>query len=136
MSLGFIARGYGLAAPSARLYYGELFLHYWQTKFDTCLLGFLLLGRGCCVGVTMIASGSPNFRRFCALRLAGKIQVGIIPTCVSSEGRIMPFCTIFKQIPTSACASRHAPCEPCWIAFRIISPAASCLLIIFLFIIG
>ena len=83
----------------------------------------------------MIASGLLNFRCYCALRLKGKSQVGIIPICVSSEGRMMPFCTIFHKC-MSACASRHAPCIPCWIAFIIICPAAWCLLIIILFIIG
>jgi hypothetical protein len=32
----------------------------------------------------------------------------------------MPYCIIFPRLPTSACASRHAPCVPCWIAFIII----------------
>ena len=62
----------------------------------------------------MIASGLLYFRRCCALRLEGVIQVGTIPTCVSSEGRMMPCCTIFSRLPMSACASsRHAPCVPC-----------------------
>jgi len=68
----------------------------------------------------MIASGLLNFRRCCALKLEGKSQVGIIFICVSSEGRIMPCCSIFSRLPTSACASRHAPCVLCRIAFRII----------------
>jgi hypothetical protein len=50
------------------------------------------LGRGCWVGVTMIASGLLNFRRCCALRLEGKSQDGIIPACVSSAGHTMPCC--------------------------------------------
>ena len=37
-------------------------------------VGFCL-GRGCWVGVTMIAPGLLNFRRRCALRLEGKNQV-------------------------------------------------------------
>jgi len=69
----------------------------------------------------MIASGLLNFRCYCALRLKGKSQVGIIPICVSSEGRMMPCCTICSRLPTSACASRHAPCVPCRIACRIIT---------------
>ena len=48
----------------------------------------------------MIASGLLNFLRCCALRLEGKSQVGIIPICVSSEGRIMPCCTISSRLPT------------------------------------
>jgi len=60
----------------------------------------------------MIASGLLNFRRCCALRSEGKSQVAFIPICVSSEGRVMPYCTIFSRLPTSACASRHAPCVP------------------------
>jgi hypothetical protein len=40
------------------------------------------------------------------------------PICVSSEGRIMPCCTIFSRLPTSACASRHAPCVPFWISSK------------------
>jgi len=84
----------------------------------------------------MIASVLLNFRRCCALRLEGKIQVGIILICVSSEGRMMPCCTIFSRLPTSTCASRHAPCVPCRIAFKIICPAALCLLIVILFIMG
>jgi hypothetical protein len=58
----------------------------------------------------MIASGLLNFRCCCALE--GKSQVGIIPIYVSSEGRMMPCCTIVARLPTSACASRHAPCVP------------------------
>jgi len=85
----------------------------------------------------MIASGLLKFRHCCALKLEGNIQVEIIPIiCVSSEGRIMPCCTIFPRLPTSACASRHASCVPCWIAFLIVRPAALCLLIITLFIMG
>ena len=60
------------------------------------------LGRGCWVGVTMLASGLLDFRHCCALRLEGKSQVGIVPICVSSEGRIMPFCTNVARLPTSA----------------------------------
>ena len=65
----------------------------------------------------MIASGLLNFRRCCALRLEGNHQVGIIPICVSSEGRMMPN-IIFSRLPTSVCASRHAPCAR--IVFKII----------------
>ena len=79
---------------------------------------------GCWVGVNMNASGLLNFR-CCALRLEGKSQVGIIPTCVSSEGRITPCCTNVARLPTSACASMEAPCVPCWIALIIICPAAA-----------
>ena len=50
------------------------------------------LGRDCWVRVTMIAYGLLNFRHCYALRLDGKSQVGIIPSCVSSEGRIMSCC--------------------------------------------
>ena len=67
----------------------------------------------------MIASGLLKFRHCCALKLEGNIQVEIIPIiCVSSEGRIMPCCTIFPRLPTSACASRHARRVPCWITFN------------------
>jgi len=62
----------------------------------------------------MIASGSLDFCRCRALRLEGMSQVGIIPIRVSSKVRIMPCCTIVvARLPTSACASRHAPCVPC-----------------------
>ena len=81
----------------------------------------------------MIASGLLNFCHCCALRLEGKSQVGIIPICDPSEGHIMPCCIIFARLPTSACASRHAPYVPCWIVLRTICPAALCLLIISLF---
>jgi hypothetical protein len=47
-----------------------------------------LLERGSCwVGVTMIASGLLNLRHCCTLRLDSKNQIGIIPICVSAEGR-------------------------------------------------
>jgi hypothetical protein len=69
-------------------------------------VGFCL-GRGCWVRVTMFISGLLNFRRCCALRLEGKSQVGSISICVSSEGHIPPCCTIFPQLSTFACASRH-----------------------------
>jgi len=61
----------------------------------------------------MIASGMLNFRCCCALRLESKSQAGIIPIYVSFGGRIMPCCTNFSRLPTSACVSRHAPCVPC-----------------------
>ena len=48
----------------------------------------------------MIASGLLDFHRYSALKLEGKIQVGIVPTCVSSEECIMPCCTI-ARLPTS-----------------------------------
>jgi len=44
----------------------------------------------------MTRSGLLNFRRCCALILEGSSQVGIIPNCVSSEGRscfVVPFFT-------------------------------------------
>ena len=94
------------------------------------------LGCGCWVGVTMIASDLLNFRHCCALRLEGKSQVGIIPICVPSKGRIMPCCIIVARLPTYACASRHAPFVPRWVAIRIICAAALCLLIVILFIMG
>jgi hypothetical protein len=61
----------------------------------------------------MIASGLLNFCRCFALKMQGNSQLGINPIRVSSEGRIMPCCTIVSRLPTSACASRHAPCVPC-----------------------
>ena len=84
------------------------------------------------------SSGLLNFCHCCALRLEGMIQVRIIPICVSSEGRMMPYyCIVFSRLPTSACATMYAPCVPCRIAFRIIiCPAALCLLMIILFIMG
>jgi len=56
--------------------------------FFICLLGFgaWLLDRSNCDRT----SGLPNIRRCCALKLEGKSQVGIIPVCASSEGRMMP----------------------------------------------
>jgi len=128
------SQGYGLAAPSARLSRATL-LAFLTDLVWYVFVGFRL-GHGYWVGVTAIASGLLNFRCCCALRLEGKSQVGIIPICVSSEGRIMPCCTIVLRLPTSACASRHAPCVPCWIAFKTIRPAALCLLILVLFIMG
>ena len=108
MSLNFIARRYALAAPSTRLVWVALLAFLadlvWYVYVEFCL------GRGCWVGVTMIATGLLNSRCWCALRLEGKSQTGIISNCVSSEGRVMPCCAIFSQLPTSACASRHAPC--------------------------
>ena len=127
MSLGFIARRNGLAAPSARL-----------SRASACIIGRHRLihvcwvsnfGRNCRVGVTiMIASGLINFRCCCALRLDGNSQVGIILICVFLEKRVVPWCNIAAQLPTSACASRQVPCVPCWIAFIIICPFALCLL--------
>jgi len=37
--------------------------------------------------------------------LEGKSQVGIISICVTSEGRIMPCCSILSRLPTSFFAS-------------------------------
>jgi len=76
-----------------------------------------LLGQG----TYIIASGLLFFRSCCALILEGKSQGGIITICVSSKGRTMHYCTIFSRLPTSACASRHAPYVSCWMAFRIIA---------------
>jgi len=85
----------------------------------------------------VIVSGLLNFRRCCcALRLEGKSQVGIISIVFCSTGRIVSCCTIFLQLPTPACASRHAPCVPCWMALIIICPAALCLFMIIPFIMG
>jgi len=67
----------------------------------------------------MIASGLLDFCRCCALRLGNNGQIKIIPFCVSSEERIMPRFIIVARLPTSACASRHAPCVPCWTAYII-----------------
>ena len=50
------------------------------------------------------------FRHCCVLRLKDKIQVGSIPVCVSSAGRITPCRTIVARLPTSAVrvlAGRH-----------------------------
>ena len=49
---------------------------------------------------------------------------------------MMPCCNNISRLSTSACASRHAPCVPCWIAFIIICPAALCLLLIILVMMG
>jgi len=84
----------------------------------------------------MMASGLLNFRRCRALRLKGKSQVEITPICVSPEGRLMPCFAIFSRLPTSACASTHAPCVPRWIALILICPEALCLLMVILFLMG
>jgi hypothetical protein len=60
MSLGFIARGYGLAAPSARLPRATLLA---LLADDLVFAGFRS-GQGCWVGVTMIAFGLLNPRCF------------------------------------------------------------------------
>jgi len=109
MSLGFIARGYGLAAPSARLSLATLPALFADLGWYM-FVGFRL-GRGCWVRVIMIVLGLLDFRRCCALRLEGRSQVGIIPICVSSKRRMMP-CCIIVRLSTPACASRHAPCVP------------------------
>jgi len=57
----------------------------------------------------MIASNLLDFRHCCTLRMEGKSHVGIIPICVSSEGRITPHCTIYSRLPTSACARGMHP---------------------------
>jgi hypothetical protein len=59
MSLGFIARGYGLAAPSARLPQATL-LALLAVLVWYVFVGFCL-GRGCWVGVITIAFGLLNF---------------------------------------------------------------------------
>ena len=43
----------------------------------------------------------------CALRLEGKSQVGIIPICVSSDGRMLSRCTIFHNCLLLELASMH-----------------------------
>ena len=106
--MGFIARGVMDLQRHLLIYSGN----------SSCIIGILslyvfvgfCLGRGCWVGVTMIASGLLDFCRCCALRLEGKSQVGITPICISSEGRMMPCHTIVALPASSACTSRQAPC--------------------------
>jgi len=75
MSLDFIAREYGLAATSTRLLW--VALHpLLADPYKYVFVGFCL-GRGCWVGVTMIASGLLNFRRCCALRMKGKSLLSV-----------------------------------------------------------
>jgi hypothetical protein len=102
VSLGFTARGYGLAAPSIRLLWVALLALMAELIWYVCV-GFRL-GRECWVGATMIASGLRYSRRCCALRLEGKSQAGITPICVSLEGRVMLCCTIVAHLPTFHCA--------------------------------
>jgi len=78
-----------LAAPSDRISRATL-LALLADMFDTCLLGFVWGVVVAGAGVTKIVSGLINFRRCCALRLKGNSRVGIIPICVSSEGRMTP----------------------------------------------
>jgi len=51
----------------------------------------------------MIASGLLDFCRCCAFGLEGKIQVGIFPICVSSEGRMMPCLPFFPTAYVCLC---------------------------------
>jgi hypothetical protein len=67
MSLGFIARWYGLAAPSARLSRATL-LALLADLVWYVYVGFRL-GRGCWVGLTWLATGLLSFRRCCALEI-------------------------------------------------------------------
>jgi len=85
-----------------------------MAEFNT-YVGFRL-GHDCWVGVThydcaiiVHASGLLSFRRCCALRLEGKSQVGINPTSVSTEGRIMPcYCTMLHDsLHLLVLAGRH-----------------------------
>jgi len=73
VSLGFIAREYGLAGPSAKLLWTSS--SYIIGRPSWCVIVGFRLERGCWVGVTIIASGLLNFRHCCALRLEGKSQV-------------------------------------------------------------
>jgi hypothetical protein len=72
------------------------------------------------------------------LRLEGKSQVGIVPTRVSSDGHMMPCCTIVHNYLhlLVLLAGKQAPCVYCWIAARIICPAVLCLLKIILLIVA
>jgi hypothetical protein len=67
------------------------------------------------------------------LRLEGKSQVEIIPTCVSLEGRIMPYCITFHNcLRLLVLAGMH----PVYLVGSLLEskcPAALCLLIIILF---
>jgi len=111
ISLSFIARGYGLAAPFARLSQATL-LALFADLVQYVFVG-VCLGRGYWVGLTMVASGLLTFRRCCTFILEGKSQVGVIPICVSSEWHVMPCCIIAARLPTSARASRHTSYVPC-----------------------
>ena len=92
--MGFIARGVMDLQRHLLIYSGN----------SSCIIGILslyvfvgfCLGRGCWVGVTMIASdGLLNLRRCCSLRLEGNSQVGIMYICVSFDERIMPLVVPF-----------------------------------------
>ena len=92
-------------------------MHICQTEFDVFVK--LHLGRGCWVGVTMIAPCLLNLRRYWALRLAGKSQVGIIiPTCTSSDAfkRAYTKCLVAaimeKMFSLQAIRSATNSCKP------------------------
>jgi hypothetical protein len=103
----FIARGCGFAGLPVRLR-AALVLCVVDLVWYV-LVRFLLERGNCWVGIAIIASGLLYLRRCCALRLDGKSQVEIIPTCVSIEWRIMPCCIIVARLPTSVCTSMHVP---------------------------
>ena len=89
------------------------------------------------IGVMRMASGRLHRRRCCGLKVRGRSELGIHPTCVSSSGRIIPCLSIVVRLPTSACAtSRPAPLAPFLMAFRIIWPAMLCLNVIIFHIMG
>jgi hypothetical protein len=128
--ISFIASGNGLAAPSASLRATPL------TGNSSCMngrpsltrvcwvpYGARLLGRSNC-DCTRLAK-SPPLLRIKTGSSGGKSQVGSFLSLFPLKGVkciIMPCCIIVVRLPTSACASRHAPCVPCTVAFIIISP--------------
>jgi len=96
MSPGFIAKGYGLPAPFGAWLSRATLLALLADLDWYVFVGFRL-GRGCWVGVPMNASGLLNFRRCCALRLAGKRQVGIISICVFLKGVYCPVVSLLHD---------------------------------------
>ena len=91
-------------------YCGQLLLHYWQTSL-VCVCR-VSCGRGCWVGVAMIAFGLLNIRRYCAMRLEGKSQVKL-NTYLCFSRRAYTYARLFAFLRTVLIALLVATCVAC-----------------------
>ena len=110
MSLGSVARAYGLAWSPVKLRSALAFVAdlVWYV-----LDKFLLAERDSCwVGAVMHLACWIFAVVACWDWKVSKILVKVFSICVSAEGGATPCYTIAAGLPTSACASMQAPWEP------------------------
>jgi hypothetical protein len=64
----------------------------------------------------VVCGGNPCFGVEFALKVDGTLPMYVHVKCMSMlAASLVDEFTNFSRLPMSACASRHAPCVPCWI---------------------